>query len=1130
MTRIAKTGARSTMQSTTRLYTALVLALITACISALNSGSLMVSIATLALCVPILIFVRPHKIAEVNIKKWQDIFDDAPALMAMIDIRGNIVSSNAAFNSMCGLSRKQVQNSSIQKIMGEEAWQEITPHTSKLADGITTSLEFDRVFVDANGKERLVRAYTRFVDNPGSNKDRYAILQIVDFTDQHDAQLALTASESRFRGIIENIPQMLCIVQHDNRIAYGNPSAHEVLNLNEEGKSEAPFENFISPPHQTKFIQAITESRENPGSRVTLDKVRLINNEYVDMHLTDKSSLEGISGTLIALQSITSHINAETMLRSSEEKFATTFHSSPDAMLIIRASDSIIIDLNTSFTRLLGYTREEAVGGAETGMKFWVDSAEREAMLKVLDAEYECLEYEADLLAKNGEIINAEISLRYVQIEGELCIIVNGRDVSRRRQAENALLASEEKFARIFTNSPDGIVIIRLSDNIILDANDMFLMGSGYEREELMGKSFYELNAITNTEHVKSISDKLMQRGKVQNTQVDMRTKSGEILPTLLSATVMELNGEPSLLVIMKDHSAQLRTEEKLKRSEERFRMTFENAPIGIMLIDAEGRIFQVNNYASEMLEYTNEALLSRYISELLPQDDRAELKQSLETLLTTNSSVDATERKLQCLNGKTISTNFHIVLQRSNTGNPLYFIVQITDITQMKHSQQQMERLAFYDTLTDLPNRRLFNSRMEQCLKISKRNESISAILFLDLDKFKRINDTLGHNHGDDLLREVAERLNNCVRGEDTVARLGGDEFSILLNNISSPRDAGIVAEKILDILRQPIKLGDQEVVVTTSIGIALIPGDSQSPEVLIKFADLAMYRAKEEGRNNYQYYSGDMNLQSHNRLDLESQLRTALENDEFVLHFQPKVELQTNKIMGMECLIRWNHPDRGFLTPDEFIPVAEQTGIIIEIGDWVIREACRAASIASRIAGYPVNTAINVSPRQFRQHSLISTISDCIEEYDLNPSQLEFETTETTLMLDLDAAGDTLLRLHQLGVQLAIDDFGTGYSSLQHLRRFPFDIVKIDRSFVMDIPDNKDDMAITSAVIAMSHSLNLKVVAEGIETREQLDYLLANGCEFGQGYYFSKAIPLDDITKLLTPGISLLRRADKP
>lgn len=1047
----------------------------------------------------------------------------------MVDIHGKIVASNAAFHEICGLNGEQIKATSIQKIMSESAWQEIAPQTPSLSKDSKASIEYEREFTDANGKLRWIRAYSRFIEHSGNINNRFAVVQVLDLTEQHQIQDALSASESRFRGIIENIPQMLCIINSDGDIAYANPSANELLAPNDKDILNIRFKSLIAPMHQSKFLRALTQSRENPGKQITLDKIYLANKDYVEIHITDKSRLEGINGTLIACQSISRHVHAETMLRSSEEKFATTFHSSPDAILIIRASDTTILDLNTSFTRLLGYTREEVIGTAEMELHFWADPSERDSMQQVLHVEYECLDYETDLLAKNGERISTEISLRYVQIDSELCIICTGRDVSRRRQAENALLASEEKFARIFTHSPDGIVITRLSDSIILDANDVFLAGSGFARDELMGKSFYDLGVITNDVHLQDLTDDLMERGRVQNKLLDLRLKSGEVLPTMVSATIMELNGEASVLVIIKDHSAQLRTEEKLKRSEERFRRTFENAPIGIMLIDAEGRIFQVNNYASGMLEYRNDELLSRYIFELLPDSQRKELKHTLESLLTNKHSVDSTERPMQCRSGRSIYTNFHIVLQRSDTGNPLYFIVQIADSTELKNSQEQMERLAFYDTLTDLPNRRLFNSRLEQKLKSSKRNDKLSAILYLDLDQFKRVNDTLGHDQGDTLLREVARRLKSCLREEDTVARLGGDEFTILLNKLSNPRDAGLVAEKLLGVLRQPIQLEGHEVVVTTSIGIALIPGDGQNPDVLVKFADLAMYRAKEEGRNNYQYYSGDMNKLTHNQLDLENQLRKALENEEFVLYYQPKINLKTNKIMGMECLIRWNHPERGFLPPDEFIPLAEQTGIIVEIGEWVIREACRAARIVSKVAGYPVNTAINVSPRQFRQHSLVSIISDCIDECGLEASQLEFETTETTLMHDLEAAADTLLRMHQLGVKLAIDDFGTGYSSLQHLKRFPFDIVKIDRSFIMEIPDNEDDMAITSAVIAMSHRLHLKVVAEGIETREQLDYLLAHHCEYGQGYYFSKAIPLDDITKLLTPGISLLRRADK-
>lgn len=477
------------------------------------------------------------------------------------------------------------------------------------------------------------------------------------------------------------------------------------------------------------------------------------------------------------------------------------------------------------------------------------------------------------------------------------------------------------------------------------------------------------------------------------------------------------------------------------------------------------------------------------------------------------------------CHNGLEIWTNYHVVLQRNEHGDPLYFIVQVADITDMKRSQERMERMAFYDTLTDLANRRLFSDRLEQAVEHATRARGFAAMLYLDLDQFKRVNDTLGHEAGDQLLREVARRLAGCVRKEDTVARPGGDEFTILLYDIAAPSDAGRVAEKILERLRVPVTLSGHQLVVTTSIGITIIPADSTQPNVLTKNADLAMYRAKERGRNTYQYYSEDMNTQALERLQIEAELRHALANDELELFFQPKVRLTDQKIVGAECLIRWNHPSRGLLTPDQFIAIAEETGVIVEIGNWVVKRACETASRFARDNPDPPRVAINISPRQFRDPHLATTIRRCMRESGIAAAQLELEITETMLMEDTEGAAVTVNRLHELGLKIAIDDFGTGYSSLSYLKRFPIDTIKIDRSFIMDIPENEDDVALTSAVIAMAHQLKLEVVAEGVESAEQLGFLTENRCEFAQGYYFSRPVPLEEAERLLDPGVTLLR-----
>jgi diguanylate cyclase (GGDEF)-like protein/PAS domain S-box-containing protein len=544
-----------------------------------------------------------------------------------------------------------------------------------------------------------------------------------------------------------------------------------------------------------------------------------------------------------------------------------------------------------------------------------------------------------------------------------------------------------------------------------------------------------------------------------------------------------------------------------------------------MLLVDLQGRITQANHFALDTLAYNEKALLGMHLSRLVPAEDRATLRDTLDRLTQRSGNVARSERRLLSQTGVEIWTNFHIVLQRSESGDPLYFIIQLADITDLKHSQARMEQMAFYDTLTNLANRRLFGNRLEHAIQHAARSGTRAALLYLDLDQFKRVNDTLGHEAGDELLCEVARRLTESVRQEDTVARPGGDEFTILLYDINVPSDAGTVAEKILEQMRRPITISGHQLVVTTSIGITIIPDDSVEANVLTKNADLAMYRAKERGRNNYQYFSEEMNTVAQTKLKTENELRQALEHSQFELFYQPKVDIRDNRIVGVEALIRWHHPERGLLTPDQFIAVAEETGAIVGIGAWVIRRACLAAQELSARNGARLQVGVNISPRQFRDPNLIRTVRRCIREAQIDPAQLELEITETMLMEDAEAARFTIERLSELGVRLAIDDFGTGYSSLNYLKRFPIDTVKIDRSFVMEIPASSDDMAITTAVIAMAHRLDLEVVAEGIETLEQLKFLADQQCEYGQGYLFSKPVPLAEVAKLLDPNVSLIR-----
>jgi diguanylate cyclase (GGDEF)-like protein/PAS domain S-box-containing protein len=438
-------------------------------------------------------------------------------------------------------------------------------------------------------------------------------------------------------------------------------------------------------------------------------------------------------------------------------------------------------------------------------------------------------------------------------------------------------------------------------------------------------------------------------------------------------------------------------------------------------------------------------------------------------------------------------------------------------DITAQKVAEERIRYLATHDGLTGLPNRFMFSEFLNNAIQLARRYQQTFAVMFIDLDRFKIINDTLGHEAGDLLLKEIASRLALDMRTSDVVARLGGDEFVILVRQVSDQDQVTSVARKVLASVMRPVTLAGQECRVTTSIGICMYPGDAQDEQALMKNADMAMYRAKEQGKNNFEFYSDTANTVSLERLALESSLRQALERDEFFLVYQPKLDLRTGKINGVEALLRWQHPQLGVVMPAEFIPLAEETGLIISIGRWVLQASCKQAMAWQRESLPPVRVAVNLSARQFATQGLMNDIATAIKEAGIAPELLELEITEGMAMQNIDNATQVLAQMNQIGVRIAIDDFGTGYSSLAQIKRFPIDTLKIDRSFIRDLTSNPEDQAITKAIIAMGKTLSLTVVAEGVESREQEEFLRLHGCDETQGYYFSRPISADAFAMFL-------------
>ncbi len=555
---------------------------------------------------------------------------------------------------------------------------------------------------------------------------------------------------------------------------------------------------------------------------------------------------------------------------------------------------------------------------------------------------------------------------------------------------------------------------------------------------------------------------------------------------------------------------------------EERIRLLLDSTAEGIYGVDNQGNCTFSNAACARMLGY-------RDVDELLGKDMHALVHHTrpdgspypveachMRQVLLDNKGTHVDDEVLWCKDGTSFPADYWCYPIRKD-GQVVGSVTTFIDITERKQVEQRLHHMAHYDGLTNLPNRNLLIDRLEQSLARVRWHDRVLAVLFLDLDRFKVINDTLGHDAGDKLLQATAERLSKCVRDGDTVARLGGDEFAILLTDVAQTKDISPLAQTILDAFAHCFDLEGHQVFVTASMGISLYPNDAEDAASFLKNADIAMYRAKEQGGNNYRFYTADMNTRAVERLTLETALRGALERNEFFLYYQPQIDLNSGRIMGIEALVRWQHPDLGVVPPLEFIAILEEIGLIVPVGKWVLQSACQQVR-AWRDAGISTpRIAVNLSARQFADPHLMVDIRQFCNDAGLDPHLLELEITESVIMKQGDSTMETLRQLHEMGIRLAVDDFGTGYSSLAYLKRFPIQTLKIDRSFVNDVTVDPDDATIVSAIISLAHALGLQVVAEGVETSDQLQFLRSRGCDAAQGYLFSKPMPADELVLLL-------------
>ncbi|NRF94443.1 EAL domain-containing protein [Paenibacillus frigoriresistens] len=677
-------------------------------------------------------------------------------------------------------------------------------------------------------------------------------------------------------------------------------------------------------------------------------------------------------------------------------------------------------------------------------------------------------------------------------------------------------------YARVFNKVMESIMITD-SGGVILSVNPAFTTTTGYTKEEVAGQTPRILYSGKQKPEFyihmwATIHETGGWKGEIWN-----RKKNGELyLEWLTISAVRDKRGKTTNYVgIFMDITERKKSEKKLQLHAR----VFETASEGIMITDTKGTILSVNPAFSETTGFTEAEALGRTPRMLNSGVQDAEFYIQMWASIHEKGSWQGevwNKRK----NGEIYPEWLTINTVRNENGKISNYVGVFTDITERKLSEENLKYLAHYDVLTGLPNRFLFHDRLSHAIAQANRQGHWAALMFIDLDHFKLINDTLGHAVGDQLLQNASKRLESCVRTSDTVSRLGGDEFTVILPHIDETEDALLVAQKILEELALPFLIAEQELFITASIGISIYPFNGADSETLIKQADSAMYRAKEQS-NNYQLYTSNMNATFYRKMKLENGLRKAMEKDQLRIVYQPQMDIRTGQINGIEALLRWQHPEMGMVSPNEFIQIVEENGQIVEIGEWVLRKVCEQNK-AWQSAGYPpLKCAINLSPRQFKNKNLIETVKQILKETELDPSYLCFEITENISIHQIESVLTVLHDFKEIGLELAIDDFGKGHSALSYLKKYPIDTLKIDKCFVQGIEMDRGNASIAKAMIDMAHGLGLRVIAEGVETEDQLAFLKDLHCDSIQGYWLSRPLPPERIESFF--GDKLLLSLDR-
>jgi diguanylate cyclase (GGDEF)-like protein/PAS domain S-box-containing protein len=968
-------------------------------------------------------------------------------------------------------------------------------------------------FVDETsyGKDDFVRSYWQtfyapIYDDNGTIKGLTCFN--LDISEQKKLQENLLLKEFA----LDKINDAVYLIDENAMFHYVNEAACHALGYSKEellamGVTHVDPNVTIERLHNhwkstKKFRTMHSEHKRKDGTLFPIE-VNSIHFEY-----------NGMSYSLAIVRDITERKKIEEKLISKEEEFRTLAENSPDTIARFD-KECRRTYVNPAFERLIGLSSKEVLGKKPSETTpvenaFAFEKQLQEVLRTGKDFTMETPYTDASGKHGTGHVHMLPEFNQNNEIISVMCI---GRDITERKRMEEELAKKEEEFRTITEHTPDTIVRFDRECRRIY-ANPSALHVTGLSLEELLGTKPSDFSPIKDTFLFETILKHVIQTGKEATLEMEFTSSDGyqgwrhlHIVPET------DASGEvTSVLAIGRDISERKKIELQLRDNETILQEAQRIAKIGSWKLDISTQAITWSEQMYRIFEIdpqTTRSLRKLFI-EMIHPEDMAHVKKLHYQARKSHEPYETTHRVL-LKNGTLKYIHAKAMTYHDAYQNAVSIMGTVQDVTEQKMIEKQVEFLAHHDTLTELPNRILARSRCEQSIAYAKRNNSKVALLFIDLDGFKTINDSLGHAFGDKMLKMVANRLKKHIRQTDTLSRQGGDEFLMILTDVCDVDDISIVAQKLLDEFKKPFQLDTHSLSSTLSIGIALYPDDGQHFDSLLQRADTAMYKAKEAGRNTYCFFTEAMNQEIFEHLYIQNDLKQALVQQQFVLHYQPQINLETNKISGAEALVRWQHPANGLISPMRFIPIAESTGLILDIGEWVIHEACLQAATWHQ-QGMFITIAVNISAVQFKRGNLEHVIEKALKHSGLNPEYLELELTESILIHDTENVLHAIKRLKSLGIKLSIDDFGTGYSSLSYLKRFAVDKLKIDQSFVRDILKDQEDNVIVKAIIQMAKSLGLKTIAEGVETQDVVNLIKHYGCDEVQGFYFAKPMPHDE------------------